>query len=403
MQVQSITFLSKVCLFTLTSIIFFFSCNGQVHTTKPTSIVGGACENCDLIFESMPVTLKSSDTSAGWFEKAQKLIITGKVFQADGKTPAAGVIVYYWHTDSKGLYSRKPGLSNKALQHGYLRGWVKSDVEGNYAIHTLRPAPYPKDIIPAHIHLLIKEQDIPNPYYTDDLVFDEDPLLLANFKKYPPKNRAGSGILRVLIKSNVQIAEHDIILGLNIPNHPATKDNKDHSGLSIGEDQPSFIPYHAYGPDKGSRTCPVCKYGRYHGIIYYVGNRPNWSHIKQWLSFLENCSTAHKDSLKTYFVYGNEKAYNESDRQKLLETIGKELHIKHLALTYVPSMTDTETEINLNNINPDVENTIIIYKHRRIVGKFIDLIPTKENFKKITTVLTNSKGSFFHLKELPHD
>ncbi|MBK8355591.1 MAG: hypothetical protein IPL13_09540 [Saprospiraceae bacterium] len=69
----------------------------------------------------------------------------------------------------------------------------------------------------------------------------------------------------------MQVAEHNIILGLNIiPNYPQINQSKLNSGLEIGEDNPSFTPFHAFGPDKGTRTCPVCKYGRFHGIVYFI-------------------------------------------------------------------------------------------------------------------------------------
>lgn len=398
MMSNYLSFLTIICL------LAFTSCEAQTtHQKKDKVPVGGNCETCELMFEGIPDKIRSSDTSAGWYENAQKLIVTGRVFQADGKTPAPNILIYYWHTDANGLYSSKPSSHSKAPQHGYLRGWVKSDSNGNYMIHTLRPAPYPKEDIPAHIHLLIKEPTIANPYYVDDLVFDEDPLLIKHLKKYPAEERGGNGILRVLLNGKVQVAEHDIILGLNIPNHPATKDLPKESGLSIGQDQPSFIPYHAYGPDKGSRACPVCKYGRYHGIIFYTGNKPNWPSIKQWLRFLEQSAEQYKDSLKAYFVYGDERNYNAADRQQLLAALGKELKLHRTALTYVPSMNDQETEMYLNKIDPNAENTIIIYKHRRIVGKFVNLSPTEDHFNTIKTVIETSKGKYFGLKGLPHE
>ncbi len=387
---------------TLSCLLLLNACKAQPSPPNH-SRVGGNCETCELMFEGMPANIGSSDTSLGWYENAQKLMITGTVFQADGKTPAPNILIYYWHTDAKGLYSNRSGSHKKATQHGYLRGWVKSDSNGRYMIHTLRPAPYPKEKMPAHIHVLIKEANLSNPYYVDDLVFDEDPLLIEHRKKYPFEERGGNGILRVLLNGEIQVAEHDIILGLNIPNHPATKDLSKESGLSVGQDQPSFIPYHAYGPDKGSRACPVCKYGRYHGIIFYTGNQPNWSSIKQWLQFLELSAEQYTDSLKAYFVYGNERNYSAANRQQLLESIGKELKLQRTALTYVPSMHDEETEVSLNKIDPNAENTIIIYKHRRIVGKFINLSPTENNFKKIKSVIETSKGKYFGLMGLPHE
>lgn len=385
---------------------FLACCNGQESQTAPTGskrIVGGGCDGCELMYIGMPKEISSTDTSAGWNESGQKLIITGTVFQLNGRTPAPDVIIYYWQTDNNGYYSPTAGMEEQAKRHGHIRGWVKTDENGKYTIKTIRPAPYPNESIPGHIHLSIKEPNIVNEYYTDEICFDDDKLLIQHFKKYPQENRGGSGVVRVVVKDTFQIAEHDIILGLNIPNYPTKPTPGKNSGLSIGEDQPSFIPYHAYGPDKGTQTCPVCKYGRYHGIIYFVGNKPDWSEIKEWLKFLEQESVQRQKYLKAYFVLGNDEDFRKESRQKELEQIGKELNIKSVALTLVPSFDDTRTEAHLNKINPAVENTFIIYKHRSIVEKFIDLKPIGENFKMLTETLDKTKGQYFDLPEPKHD
>jgi protocatechuate 3,4-dioxygenase, beta subunit len=368
-------------------------------TGKP---VGGGCDGCELMYVGMPKNINAVDTSAIWHEKGQKLLVTGKVFKIDGKTPAPNVVIYYWQTDNTGYYTQKPDLIPAAKKHGYVRGWIKTDKDGNYAIYTIKPAPYPNDQLPSHIHTSIKEPNVKNEYYIDEFVFDDDPLL-TTAKRKALENRGGSGIMRVVVKGDLQIAEHNIILGLNIPNYPENNPSGRISGLEIGEDNSSFIPYHAFGPDKGTRTCPVCKYGRFHGIVYFVGNKPDWAEIKKWLTFLEQESTKRSKYLKAYFVYGNEKDYNKDTRKKELESIGKEQNLKNIALTFVPSMGDLESEVNLNKINPNVANTFIIYRHRTIVGKFIDLPASKENFEAISNVLDKTKSEYFNLSEPKHD
>ena len=393
-------------------LIFLFgmlsSCNGQTKTAEPAlnnsgtkKLVGGGCDGCEIMFVGMPTNISSVDTSLGWTENEQKLLVTGKAYKIDGRTPAPNVIIYYWQTDHNGYYSPKAGMDEQAKRHGHIRGWVKTDTNGKYSIYTILPAPYPKEQIPAHIHISIKEPNIDNEYYIDEFVFDDDKLL-TNEKRKALENRGGSGVLRVLLKDDLQISEHNIILGLNVPNYPETNQTENKSGLQIGEDNPSFIPYHAFGPDKGTRTCPVCKYGRFHGVIYFVGNNPNWEDIKKWLTFLEKESVERAKYLKAYFVYGNEKDFNIDRRQKELERIGNELHLKKVALTYVPSMTDTESEVNLNKINPVVENTFIIYRHRTIIDKFINMKPTEENFRIISSTLDRTRGDYFDLEAPKH-
>jgi protocatechuate 3,4-dioxygenase, beta subunit len=379
------------------------SCNGQTKReaipTRNNKIVGGGCDGCELMYVGMPNNIQSVDTSTAWNEKGQKLLVTGKVLKLDGITPASNVIVYYWQTDNNGYYSNGKGKSKK---HGHIRGWVKSNKQGSYSIYTIRPANYPNSDMPAHIHLSIKEPEIDDEYYTDGLVFADD-IKLTSDKRKKFENRGGTGVLRVLIDKEMQVAEHNIILGLNIPNYPTSTNNRIKSGLEIGEDNPSFTPFHAWGPDKGTRTCPVCKYGRYHGIVYFVGNNPNWIEIKEWLTFLEQENVKREKYLKAYFVYGNEKGYSKSNRQKELEQLGKELNLKNIALTFVSSFSDRQSEIHLNKINPKVENTIIIYRHRNIIGKFIDLKPTKENQNEVSDILDKTRNEYFELPVPKHD
>ena len=383
-------------------VLLFTSCNGQEsyqhsNVDKLKSRIGGPCETCELMYIDMPEQIQATDTSAGWNDEGQKLLIIGTVYQQNGKVPASGILIYYWQTDSNGYYSSSENTNPDVKRHGDIRGWVKTDKNGKYAIYTNKPAAYPNRDSPAHIHILVKEPQLKNEYYIDEFVFDDEPLLTTE-KRKALENRGGSGVLRVLNDQNFQVAEKDIILGLNIPDYPQTK-TAIQSGLQIGEDSPSFTPFHAWGPDKGSKACPVCKYGRYQGVLYFVGEHPEWDEIKNWLVFLEKESVNRGKYLKVYFIYGNEENYKKEKRFAELENIGKELKLQNLALTFVPSFNDRESDVYLNKINPLVENTFILYRYRTIIDKYINLKPTEENFQLITTSLDNHKRIYFQLPE----
>jgi protocatechuate 3,4-dioxygenase beta subunit len=193
--------------------------NQQTNSVVRNKIVGGGCEGCEIMFVGIPANISSIDTSPGWRERGKKLLVKGTVYNIDGKTPVSDVIIYYWQTDNNGYYSPKDGMDEKAKRHGHIRGWVKSDKNGKYSIYTIRPVPYPGDNIPAHIHVLVKEPDIENEYYIDEFVFEDDKLL-TDENKNGHENRGGSGVLSVLLNDDLQIAEHNIILGLNIPDYP---------------------------------------------------------------------------------------------------------------------------------------------------------------------------------------
>jgi len=195
--------------------------NAEEQTPQESThktIVGGGCDGCEIMYAGMPKEINPIDTSAGWFEEGDRLLINGVVVKKNG-APAPGVIIYYWQTDHTGHYSPAPGLEADAMRHGHIRGWVKSNGQGQFTIYTNRPAPYPDHSMPAHIHTAIKEPDL-NEYYIDEFVFDDDPLL-TEAKRKALENRGGSGILKPVLQGGVQVATHRVVLGENIPDYPA--------------------------------------------------------------------------------------------------------------------------------------------------------------------------------------
>lgn len=205
--------------FVLSTILI--GCTDKSHRNIPKSddskevIVGGGCDGCEIMYEGMPKDLKAIDTSEGWQEAGQKLIVNGTVFKQDGKTKAPNVVIYYWQTDHKGLYAK---TKTENTIHGHLRGWLKSDVNGKYEIYTVRPASYPNSTIPAHIHFSIKEPNL-NEYYIEDLLFEND-TLLTDAERQKLEQRGGNGIALPVTVNGIQYVKRNIILGKNIPDYP---------------------------------------------------------------------------------------------------------------------------------------------------------------------------------------
>lgn len=194
----------------------------QSGNRNKTGKVGGGCEGCEAIHESpIPFNkLSWTDTLPDFHEPGPKLVISGVIYQPDGKTPAPDVVLYIYHTDQAGIY---PSRNEKGWgqRHGYIRGWIKTNEKGQYRFCTLRPASYPNSKAPQHIHPTIKEPDL-NEYWIDEFVFDDDPNLTAA-ERSPLQQRGGSGILKLRLQNGILYGERDIILGKNVPNYPSTR------------------------------------------------------------------------------------------------------------------------------------------------------------------------------------
>ena len=179
--------------------------------------VGGPCDGCELALVGLPAApgAELQLTSAG--EPGTPLVVEGTVYAKDGKTPAAGAILYFHQTASSGHYEPEPGASGPANRHGRLRGWVRTGADGRYVLRTIRPAHYPGRRIAAHIHVTIKEDGL-KPYYIDDIVFDDDPYVDAAYRA-ARSNRGGDGIAHVETRAGVQHVRRDVVLGLNIADY----------------------------------------------------------------------------------------------------------------------------------------------------------------------------------------
>jgi len=109
-------------------------------------------------------------------ERGTPLVVEGRVYRPDGTTPAPGVTVYAYHTGTDGLYT-KPG-SNQMRIHG----WLTTDREGRFRIETIRPGPYPKSRVAAHIHIQCWSRDFP-PQHTPEVLFDDDEFVSAEDRR----------------------------------------------------------------------------------------------------------------------------------------------------------------------------------------------------------------------------
>ena len=151
------------------------------------------CEGCDAIYEHSFDDLDVQTVIAAETEAGESLVLSGTVYQTDGTTPAPDVVVYAYHTNTGGIYPTRGDETGWARRHGYLRGWVKTDSQGRYRFRTIRPGTYPRRSTPAHVHMIVKEPQLPE-YWIDQVVFEDDPFVTSAYRRQR-RGRGGSGII----------------------------------------------------------------------------------------------------------------------------------------------------------------------------------------------------------------
>jgi protocatechuate 3,4-dioxygenase beta subunit len=173
------------------------------------------CDNPDANiscnFVNMPTSLSSIMTISEENEPGEKLEISGTIYKADGKSPYPNIIIYAFHTDNTGHYSKNGTEAGVQKWHGHLHGWCKTDSNGQYKIQTIRPARYPDNSMPAHIHAAIKK-DNGQMYWITDYVFRDDKLVNEKYVS-SLSNVGGTGVVDISKSDeNTWTGKRDIIL-----------------------------------------------------------------------------------------------------------------------------------------------------------------------------------------------
>src|SRR5688572_14218900 len=192
------------------------SCGQSTNTTPgQQKLADSDCDHPDAPvgcrFVHMPATLTSVMKINYEGVPGTPMFIKGVLYKSDGKTPWPGVILYGYHTDSKGYYSKRGNEKGIQKVQGQLHGWCKSDSHGRYEIQSIRPAPYPGNQNPAHIHLVVQLPETGKMFYINDIVFDDDPIV-KRMQESNPNHSHIAGVMTLKKQDGVWRGNHDIIL-----------------------------------------------------------------------------------------------------------------------------------------------------------------------------------------------
>lgn len=177
--------------------------SGKLEVLRRNGIQDPNCEWCgarDVPDDVRWKTRLHRDGDAG-----ERMLIEGTVYLADGKTPAPDVLLYFYHTDSEGLYGRKG-----QHRHGRYRGWMLTGADGRYGFYTIKPEPYPNRGGPAHVHMTVtgleRKED-----WADTIFFNGDPLLSE--RNYSKKRGGVPNVIKLTKDSEgILRGKRDLIL-----------------------------------------------------------------------------------------------------------------------------------------------------------------------------------------------
>jgi hypothetical protein len=147
-------------------------------------------------------------------------------------------------------------------------------------------------------------------------------------------------------------------------NHTAVQ-----SGLQKGDDIIPWNPIHVAGPNAGTNACPVCTYEYRPAVVIFTHDDKNLVPLIERLQALVD--QQHKMDLKGFVIVMN-------STPERLQQLGIALSVRQIGLCY-PNTYDGDRDLKAYRINPDAQNTILVYKNYKVTNNFVNLAPAEFN------------------------
>lgn len=145
------------------------------------------------------------------------------------------------------------------------------------------------------------------------------------------------------------------------------------SGVGKGAALPAYNPSHVTGPDKGTSTCPVCKYPRNPAVQVWINNDDE-KNVVALASELEKIAKANASAkFKAFVVYLNPDRESADRISARLQNLGNKLKLEQVSLVYLPGPDHPAVKGYGINVDPSVRNTVFVYKERTVESKFVNL------------------------------
>ena len=129
------------------------------------------------------------------------MVVAGRLVQRDGRSPAAGIIVFAYHTDATGIYD----VRSNGPHSWRLKGWALTNGDGRFEFKTIRPAPYPSRRDAAHIHVNVEGPGLPRR--STGILFDDDPLVTRAERTESTKAGEFGTVRPIVVRNGVQYVE----------------------------------------------------------------------------------------------------------------------------------------------------------------------------------------------------
>jgi protocatechuate 3,4-dioxygenase, beta subunit len=181
-------------------------------------------------------------------------------------------------------------------------------------------------------------------------------------------------------------------LAVAIPLLALGSSGESNSGLKPGEMVTPFAPTHVTGADKGTTTCPVCKYGKTPAVQVWVnGDKP--SNIDNIATTLEGAIKMEgPNKVKAFVIFVKPANQSKARFSARLKAMASRDHLENVALLYVDGNKSEAVEQYKINTSGHVKNTVIVYHDETVNANFVNLSGDEKGLMALKNAMMKACG-----------
>lgn len=157
------------------------------------------------------------------------------------------------------------------------------------------------------------------------------------------------------------------------------------SGLEVGESVTPFHPTHLSGPDKGTDTCPPCKYGARPAVQVW-NNGDTAKNLNAIAKVVSEEVADSKADLKG-FVVNLTMCTGCEDKAKGASATAP----SNIGYTILKN-TDGAIKNYKVNIAAEMKNTVFVYKNKKVVAKFVNLEANEQGIAGLRAAISKAES-----------
>ncbi|HEY3998239.1 MAG TPA: hypothetical protein VGO93_05200 [Candidatus Xenobia bacterium] len=159
------------------------------------------------------------------------------------------------------------------------------------------------------------------------------------------------------------------------------------SGVEVGGRLSSYGPKHLTGPDKGTNTCPVCRYGLLPSVQVWV-NTDKAENVVALAAALHQAVQLHGGLQAHGGLHAFITVLRPQAQFAEVESLASQANYHDVAIMWLDPCSKSVSDYQIN-MSKEVANTVFVSSENRVRHKFVNLVADAKGLAALQSAISD--------------